>query len=566
MPFHRKKPFSAKKKKAQLQSKRASKREQHSENDNHQISLENQSIVASAKPAFKIQQPVAGNGRNKLTSQFDKLSRVEIEANKERSMKPLKRLDPEDGLIMSFDQAYSADVDIPVRPNWEYGESKEQVEERELNYFNEWLERLQESKDESAVSLYEKNLEVWRQLWRVVEISDILLLIVDIRHPVLHFPPSLYRYITETTGKPLVVVLNKTDLVAETTVQAWMHYFKQKFPSVVLTRFRCFKDQALVDDTKLADMKMRKSRPRKRTHDARLVGDLFAACRSVCEKSKLDLVDWNELIARYTDDTEEEEDEDEEEEEEEDESSDEEESNVEEMENTGHGERVNSKYVTLGLVGHPNVGKSTIINSIMQRTVVSTSRTPGHTKHFQTIHVTSTLRLCDCPGLVFPCVVERPMQVLAGLYNIAQVQEPYTSVMYLAERVPVERVLTLQPPVDNPDLLQGVNYKWSAWSICEAFAHERGFYTSKGARPDVYRAALHILRWVLDGRILLSFKPPNFFSSLEYLRAAAKEEEQQGGGHKSKDSSTHEASSDDEDLRQPVARQSMFALLEEESC
>jgi len=43
--------------------------------------------------------------------------------------------------------------------------------------------------------------------------------------------------------------------------------------------------------------------------------------------------------------------------------------------------------------------------------VVSTSRTPGHTKHFQTVFLTRSIRLCDCPGLVFPSLVDRQLQV-----------------------------------------------------------------------------------------------------------------------------------------------------------
>ncbi|KAJ2123972.1 hypothetical protein IW147_002079 [Coemansia sp. RSA 720] len=561
MPLHRKKPFSAKQKKMQLLAKRVSKRDQAAHEDpewDFRQRPNEESAPGGPQTAHAPSAKPATDGRNKLTSQFDKLSRVEIEDNKKRSMQPLHRLSPEDGLTMSFDDAYSADVDIPVRPEWTYGESKSVVEGREAAYFNSWLERLRASDEE--VSLYEKNLEVWRQLWRVVEISDILLLIVDVRHPVLHFPPSLYRYITETTGKPLVVVLNKTDLVAENTVQAWMHYFKQRFPAVVLTRFCCYRDEALVDDTAVASMKMRRQRPRRRTHDSRLVGDLFAACRSVCETDKLGLVGWEELIARYTDKVEDEDSGDSG-----DESSDgEPDEPVAQSEpdaadeEAHHGERVSSKYVTLGLVGHPNVGKSTIINSIVRRTVVSTSRTPGHTKHFQTIHVTPTLRLCDCPGLVFPCVVGRPMQVLAGLYNTAQVQEPYTSVQYLAERVPVERVLALHPPADARD---PENYVWSAWAICEAFAIDRGFYTSRGARPDVYRASLHILRWVLDGRILLSFKPPGFFRDFAYLKELAVEETQAPA--RSSDSASDVS---DNETVQPIAQQSMFALLDEENC
>ena len=44
--------------------------------------------------------------------------------------------------------------------------------------------------------------------------------------------------------------------------------------------------------------------------------------------------------------------------------------------------------------------------------VVSTSRTPGHTKHFQTIFLTPNVRLCDSPGLVFPSLVDKQLQVL----------------------------------------------------------------------------------------------------------------------------------------------------------
>lgn len=35
-----------------------------------------------------------------------------------------------------------------------------------------------------TLSYCELNLETWRQLWRVLEISDIILVIVDARYPV----------------------------------------------------------------------------------------------------------------------------------------------------------------------------------------------------------------------------------------------------------------------------------------------------------------------------------------------------------------------------------------------
>lgn len=101
------------------------------------------------------------------------------------------------------------------------------------------------------------------------------------------------------------------------------------------------------------------------------------------------------------------------------------------LEVTGREISPHKDYLTLGLVGHPNVGKSSLINSIMRRTVVSASRTPGHTKHFQTIHIASNVRLCDSPGLVFPALIPRALQILSGMYPIAQVQEPYSAIRYL---------------------------------------------------------------------------------------------------------------------------------------
>ncbi|KAI8323680.1 P-loop containing nucleoside triphosphate hydrolase protein [Martensiomyces pterosporus] len=614
MGGNRKKPFSVKQKKAQMQAKRAKKREQaEAEADDWDFNKQNLSFAlpaeelealnitsdkrqtaattaattgATASGSSNATEPADKTGeevRNKLTSRFDKLSRQQVEINKRISMRPLQRLSAEEGLTMSFEDAYSADVDIPVRPLWSYRQSREQLEKREEEYFAQWLKEIKELQDMDSVSLYEKNLEVWRQLWRVVEISDILLLVVDIRHPVLHFPPSLYRYISETTGKPIVVVFNKTDLVAANTVRAWKHYFKQQFPALVLTSFCCYRDKVLANDTNLCDLKMRKKKPRKRVYDSSLVGDLFEACQSVCDKQKRSLVDWDALVARYRSsesDNEDGEGEEEVDEDDSDGSSDEDGGNKEAERGDaeaarketadGHVETVSSKYVTLGLVGHPNVGKSTVINSIMGRTVVSTSRTPGHTKHFQTIHVTPTLRLCDCPGLVFPCVVERPLQILAGLYNIAQVQEPFTCVKYLAERVPVEKVLNLQ----NPESVSTANGEWSAWAICEAFAIDRGFYTSKAARPDVYRAALHILRWELDGRVLLSFKPPNFHTDFAYLRedeqsllVAEDRRDERGNSSENGGETTSSASGDeDSDNDKPIGQQSAFAILGDMDC
>jgi len=110
----------------------------------------------------------------------------------------------------------------------------------------------------------------------------------------------------------------------------------------------------------------------------------------------------------------------------------------------------NAGLITIGTVGHPNVGKSSLINGLVGKKVVSTSRTPGHTKHFQTIRLTPEVQLCDCPGLVFPAL-DRPkaLQILCGLFPLAQVRESFSAVRYMAERVPVEKAYGLALPEDE---------------------------------------------------------------------------------------------------------------------
>lgn len=68
----------------------------------------------------------------------------------------------------------------------------------------EWrrdLAAVEEGNIKLAITPFEKNIEVWRQLWRVIEKSDLLLQIVDARNPFFYYSQDLEKYISEISDR-----------------------------------------------------------------------------------------------------------------------------------------------------------------------------------------------------------------------------------------------------------------------------------------------------------------------------------------------------------------------------
>ena len=68
----------------------------------------------------------------------------------------------------------------------------------------------------------------------------------------------------------------------------------------------------------------------------------------------------------------------------------------------------------VGLTGYPNVGKSSTINALFGSKKTAVAATPGKTKHFQTLFVSESLMLCDCPGLVLPKYASSKAEMVAA--------------------------------------------------------------------------------------------------------------------------------------------------------
>lgn len=67
--------------------------------------------------------------------------------------------------------------------------------------------------------------------WRVTEISDILILLLDSRLPPLHYPPSLQTFLaTLKPARKIILVLTKADITGPAICTAWEHWLSTRHP------------------------------------------------------------------------------------------------------------------------------------------------------------------------------------------------------------------------------------------------------------------------------------------------------------------------------------------------
>lgn len=120
---------------------------------------------------------------------------------------------------------------VPRRPAWNETMTKEELEAKERESFLDWrrdLAALQES-DDLLMTPFERNIEVWRQLWRVIERSDLVVQIVDARNPLLFRSEDLEKYVKEVDPqKTNLLLVNKADMMTLEQRKIWASYFKEK--------------------------------------------------------------------------------------------------------------------------------------------------------------------------------------------------------------------------------------------------------------------------------------------------------------------------------------------------
>ncbi|KYO34959.1 large subunit GTPase 1-like protein [Alligator mississippiensis] len=448
-------------------------------------------------------------------------------------------------------------LNIPRRPYWDSRTSAEKLRQAERDSFLEWRRQLAWLEEDKKLILtpFERNLDFWRQLWRVIERSDIVVQIVDARNPLLFRCQDLERYVKEVeSDKENIILINKADLLNEEQRAAWAQFFESEGVKVVFwsalgervrlsTAAKGLEVEGAPEES--SDSEDRSSSEEE--EDGAVQNDTD----NLHPENSLHLGDGVLGSEVDDDDSEEYEDCEEEEEEEdawqtcsEDEGGEEVNSSApgwtgggserqhgpglvpsRPFSNFSHlvqreellevfrslhtGRKAKEGEVTIGLVGYPNVGKSSTINTILGNKKVSVSATPGHTKHFQTLYVEPGLCLCDCPGLVMPSFVSTKAEMIcSGILPIDQMKDHVPPISLICQHIP-RHVLEAAYGINiiRPREDEDPDRPPTAEELLTAYGYMRGFMTAHG-QPDQPRSARYILKDYVSGKLLYCHPPP----------------------------------------------------------
>ncbi|KAK2461620.1 hypothetical protein APHAL10511_006083 [Amanita phalloides] len=420
---------------------------------------------------------------------------------------------------------------VPRRPSWIKSMMSAELDRREKAAFLDWrrgLAQLQEQ-DKLLLTPFERNLEVWRQLWRVLERSHLIVQIVDARNPLRFRCEDLESYVHDLEGaegesgtgeghRRNLLLINKSDLLTPEQRCEWANYFERHgvdfafYSAANVVALQASKEvsplvvQAEVDDADASGS----SSPDQSPSDIDR-GEQFSESDTESEDMQtylnaqsegqhqdprvkiLSVVELEELFLRKA-------------------------PNLSAFAQPS-GE-LPSK-LTVGLVGYPNVGKSSTINSLLGEKRVSVSSTPGKTKHFQTIHLSDSIILCDCPGLVFPQFATTKADLVCdGVLPIDQLREYTGPTTLIVKRIPKEVLeATYGLSIKTKSLEDGGDGQVTAGNFLQAYAIARGFMRSSQGNPDEARAARYLLKDYVNGKLLFCHPPPGI-APVEFNEAA----------------------------------------------
>uniref|UniRef100_A0A8C3KG58 Large subunit GTPase 1 homolog n=1 Tax=Calidris pygmaea TaxID=425635 RepID=A0A8C3KG58_9CHAR len=411
---------------------------------------------------------------------------------------------------------------IPRRPRWDRTTSAEDLKQAERESFLEWRRQLAHLEEEKKLILtpFERNLEFWRQLWRVIERSDIVVQIVDARNPLLFRCQDLESYVKEVSNdKENMILVNKADLLSEEQRAVWARFFEKEGVKVVfwsaLAECRRLSGEEKEPDTEdvAEDLSHSEDESSSQEEDDDTVQD-SAESASMGNPSQT----VNQVLVSDNDSNDEYEDcED-----------DEEEEAWQTCSEDEGGEKVNAVA--------PERMESRTNGAAVQRVVQEQNRNVRNFSHlvqrnelleiFKTMHngprvkdgevnvgltlyVEPGLCLCDCPGLVMPSFISTKAEMIcSGILPIDQMRDHVPPISLVCQHIPrnileaTYGINIIRPREDeDPDRTP------TAEELLTAYGYMRGFMTSHG-QPDQPRSARYVLKDYVSGKLLYCHPPP----------------------------------------------------------
>ncbi|KAI9351467.1 NUC091 domain-containing protein [Obelidium mucronatum] len=156
------------------------------------------------------------------------------------------------------------------------------------------------------------------------------------------------------------------------------------------------------------------------------------------------------------------------------------------------------KQISVGFIGYPNTGKSSIINTLRNKKVCNVAPIPGETKIWQYITLMKRIYLIDCPGIVYPDPSDTETDIiLKGVVRIENIQQPEDHIGAVLSRVRtdyIQRTYEVESWTDHVDFLTQI-------------AKKSGRLLKMG-EPDIGTVAKMILNDWLRGKIPYYTMPP----------------------------------------------------------